>query len=82
MCVNACSCQSVCVFSTYLHVRTYIHTEGRKSKVCVGDTIGVDGWVYVRTYVCMYITSELICVLYTVDEGQRGQNVLQSVVID
>ena len=31
MCVNACSCQSVCVFSAYLHVRTYIHTEGRKS---------------------------------------------------
>ena len=37
--------------------------------------------MYVRTYVRMYITSELICVLYAVDEGLRGQNVLHSVVM-
>ena len=63
-----------------MYVRTYTLKE--ESRVCVGDTIGVDGWVYVRTYVRMYIASELICILYAVDEGQRGQNVLHSVVID
>ena len=80
MCVNACSCQSVCIFSAYLHLRTYIHTEGRKSSVCGRHDKG--GWVGVCRYIRMYTTSELICVLYAVDEGQRGQNVLQSVVID
>ena len=36
--------------------------------------------MYVLTYV-MYIASELICVLYAVDEGLRGRNVLHSVVM-
>ena len=80
MCVHTCSCQSVCVFSAYLHVHTYIHTEERKPSVC--GRHDRCGWVGVCAYIRMYIASELNCVLYAVDKGQRGQNVLQSVVID